>query len=341
MKHNVKVTVIILVMFLISMFIGLAVIGSYDNFFGKSAQEAAKEKNVSVEKPELSFVVETVPEPIEFKRTIDVVSVIVSILIAIAIAVGLFFLLTRLRINVVLKGWFTVIVFICLVIALTMILYSVMGGPKSLFTLFGRTVALGEVIAIPLAAFLTYFKIKKRDMIAHNLSELLIYPGIAVIFVPILNVLAAAILLILISVYDMIAVWKTKHMQALAKYQITHLKIFSGFFLPYAGKKEKAKIKRIRSKAKAMKSKKKREIFLKKQKVNLNVAALGGGDVAFPLIFIGTILITHGFLPALTVVLTTLLALGLLLFFAKKGKFYPAMPFLSAGCFLGLLLILI
>ena len=76
-------------------------------------------------------------------------------------------------------------------------------------------------------------------MIVHNLTELLVYPGIAVIFVslltqwsPIKNLILIIFLLILISIYDMWAVWHSGIMQKMAKYQIDTLEIFSGFFIP-------------------------------------------------------------------------------------------------------------
>jgi len=339
MKHNLKITLVIIVMFLISMLIGLAVVHSYDVHFGKTSQKIANETNVTIENPDVSIIRGTVPPPMEIKRTIDVVSILLSIIVAIAIAVILFFIFSKIRVHIVLKIWFIVVVFICLTIAFTMIFYSIFGS-GGLFNFLGKKVLLAEFVAVILAIILTIWKVK-RNVIAHNFTELFIYSGIAVIFVPILNVLAASILLILISIYDMIAVWKTKHMQALAKFQMEEVKIFTGFLLPYVNKKDKVKIENIKIQFKKIKSKKKKENFMKKQKIKVNLAILGGGDVAFPLIFIGTILLTYGFAAALIVSLTTMLALTLLLFLAKKGRFYPAMPFLSAGCFLGLLLVLI
>lgn len=343
MKHDVKITAIIIVMFIISMLVGLLVINSYDRYFGKTAQKLEKEayeKNITIEKPEISIVKETVPPPMELKRTIDVVSILISIVIALAIALGLFFLLSKIKVHLLIKGWFAIVVFICLTVALTLIFYYFVGF-YVLLNFFGKKISVAELIAVPIAFILTFLKIKKRNIIAHNISELLIYPGLAAIFVPLLNVLAAAILLILISIYDMIAVWKTKHMQAMAKFQIQRLKIFTGFFLPYTSKKDKAKIERIKAKLKKIKSKKKKQEFLKKQKIKINLAVLGGGDVAFPLIFIGTILLKYNFVSAFIVTATTSLALALLLIFAKKGRFYPAMPFLTAGCLFGLLLVLL
>ena len=66
-------------------------------------------------------------------------------------------------------------------------------------------------------------------------------------------------------------------------------------------------------------------------------AILGGGDVAFPMIFAGAVMKTNGLFPIM-IVLCSSLALIILLLRGDRGKFYPAMPFMSAGCFVGLLL---
>ena len=86
------------------------------------------------------------------------------------------------------------------------------------------------------------------------------------------------------------------------------------------------------------------------EKVQRKNAILGGGDVAFPLLFAGVVmesLIVQGlskagaFYQSLIITATTAIALALLFFFAKKDKFYPAMPFISAGCFIGYLIVLL
>ena len=59
--------------------------------------------------------------------------------------------------------------------------------------------------------------------------------------------------------------------------------------------------------------------------------------MAFPLIFAGVIYRTAGLAPALLIVLGSTIALLLLFMFSRKGKFYPAMPFIAAGCLVGYL----
>lgn len=339
MKHNLRITIIILAMFLLSQLVGLLIINSYDSYFGKTAKQKIQEGTLV--QPEVSVVRETVPPEVELKTTIDIVQVLVSIGIAIVIATVLFFLLSRIRITLLLKAWFSFVVFICLSIAIALLIYPVLG--TNLFTIFGKSISLAEIIAVPSSLILTFYKIVKRNIIVHNITEVLIYPGLAVIFLPLLNVIAASILLIGISIYDIIAVWKTKYMIKLAKFQIEHLKIFTGFFLPYLKPKDKARVERLRAIAKKEREKGKgigAERF-KKIKVPVQIAALGGGDVAFPLIFAGTILVAYGFIASLITILCATLALLLLFMFSEKGKFYPAMPFLTAGCLLGLLIIVL
>jgi presenilin-like A22 family membrane protease len=154
-------------------------------------------------------------------------------------------------------------------------------------------------------------------MLVHNITELAIYPGIAAIFVPILSIWAVVLLLILISIWDMYAVWHSGFMQRMAKYQIEKVRIFSGFFVPYLGKKQEEMLKKTKPG--------------KLKKVGVSVAILGGGDVVFPIILAGVVLNTLGFLPALAVSIGATAALATLFYFSEKAKFYPAMPFITAG----------
>ena len=170
-----------------------------------------------------------------------------------------------------------------------------------------------EWIAVVLALVFAFFKIVKPNIIVHNLSEIFIYGGLAAIFVPVLSLLSIFILLIVISIYDMIAVWKTKHMIKMAKFQ-TEAKIFPGLLVPY-----KINFKKPKNAV----------------KVPVKTAILGGGDMGFPLLFAGVVMKTSSIYNSLIVVAFTTIALFLLFMFADKKKFYPAMPFLSAGCFLG------
>ena len=123
---------------------------------------------------------------------------------------------------------------------------------------------------------------------------------------------------LLISAYDIYAVWKSKHMVTLAKFQ-TSSKVFAGLSIPYKMPKKEAK--------------KKTGKVVKIEKIK--TAILGGGDIAFPLIFAGVVMKQVGFLTSLIIPVFVSAALLILFIKSKKDRFYPAMPFLSFGCLVG------
>src|SRR3989338_3886226 len=63
--------------------------------------------------------------------------------------------------------------------------------------------------------------------------------------------------------------------------------------------------------------------------------------VTLALLFAGVVLLEKGLYPSILIIVYSALALFLLFLFGKKKKFYPAMPFISLGCFLGYLVSLI
>ena len=123
----------------------------------------------------------------------------------------------------------------------------------------------------------------------------------------------------------MYAVWHSGFMQKMAKYQLEKIKVFSGFLIPYRGKKEKGIVKSTKES--------KRD---PKKKIKVNVAILGGGDVVFPILLAGVVLAAWGILASLIIAIGSTISLALLLYNSEKGKFYPAMPFISTGCLIAL-----
>ena len=305
MKHNLKITVILLTMFVITQLIGLYVVGYY------SPVKIVEGNVTNVTAPDLPFGLETP----EIQQESDYYGIFTGIIIAFIIAISLFLIMTKFRIELIIKIWFLVVVILALSISFLSIL-SPLVSYSLLITL---------VLAVPLALV----KIYGRNFLVHNFTELFIYPGIAAVFVPLLNVFTVVALLVLISAYDIWAVWHSKIMIKMAKYQIDHLKIFSGFFVPYTSNKVRKQIK----KWKKTLSKKQ----LSKKKIKINLGILGGGDVVFPIIAAGVMLKTLGFGSALFVVIGATLGLTYLFFFAKKKKYYPAMPFITTGILLGIL----
>lgn len=298
MKHNAKITAILVAMFIITQLVGLFIVTAYHDGI------------------ELPYGMEP-PENINPNNSA------ISIIFAFVIAITLFILLTRIRAETFIRLWFFIVVILALGLAFNVFLI------KLSILFYPQYIAL--IIALPLALI----KIFQRNIIVHNITELLIYPGIAAVFIPILNVFWVIILLLMISLYDIWAVWKSDFMQKMAKYQINNLRFFTGFFVPYAGKKAKLKIKQLTQKY--GKRPKLLEKHVKKSRIKINLAILGGGDIIFPIITAGVFYKAYGIIPAFIIMLAATLALISLFVLARKGKFYPAMPFLSIGMFLGMI----
>ena len=342
MKHTIRVTALLVLFFFLAQIIGLFVVNQYIDH-KKTAQTQTivyKDLPLGIERPEVKN------QSTSF------------IWITIAIIIGTVFVLLLARFNkpVIWKVWFFFTVWITLSIAFASFINNDISYVKLLNERFIFLVGsawflswfsfIDNFVAMMIALIISLFKLYRSNIIVQNLSELFIYGGLAAIFVPILNLFAAFMLLIVISVYDFIAVFKTKHMIELATFQ-SKSNIFAGLFIPYdrhAGKTMgKLKIKKeIKSSQKQMPAK-----IPDTQQRKKSVAVLGGGDIGFTLIFAGVVMkilmiqttVLAGFLKTLIIPVCTALALLFLLLKGKQNKFYPAMPVLSLGCFVGYFII--
>jgi presenilin-like A22 family membrane protease len=315
MKHPKRIVVILLIMFFLTQLVGLLVISFYPPVTSEVITESGEVINKTTNN--LPFGTDP-PQGIEPKDALW------QIIIAIAIAVGLMLFFIKFRAELILRAWFFIVV--------TLAIGITVNAPFLKFNLFQNILnpvvwpfPTAWLIALFIGLPFAYLKIFNRNIIIHNISELLIYPGIAAIFVPLLSIWTVVLLLILISIYDIYAVWHAGFMQKMAKFQIEKLKFFTGFFVPYMSKENKEKIN------KAKRRKKQKEV-----KVSVPIAILGGGDVVFPIILAGVVFQSLGLFSALLISVFATVALGLLFYASEKGKFYPAMPFISAGCFVGL-----
>ncbi|NJL44391.1 MAG: hypothetical protein HC945_03705, partial [Nitrosarchaeum sp.] len=99
--------------------------------------------------------------------------------------------------------------------------------------------ALGVVMRVWLAwgvaLVLASWKVFRPGPVVHNVAEILMYAGLAVLLVPIFDVFWMSVLLVVIAIYDAFAVWKSGHMVSLAKFQ-TASGLFAGLALPSKGR---------------------------------------------------------------------------------------------------------
>jgi presenilin-like A22 family membrane protease len=265
------------------------------------------------------------------------------ILIIMLFAVAIFLLIVKFKKVRIWKAWYFMAVFLSLLVA------------------FG--VFLPYIVAVLLALGLALLKILRPNPVTHNVSEVFIYAGIAVLIVPLFDPFWALLLLLVISVYDIIAVRKTKHMVAMAEFQ-RGSGMFAGLLVP---KKEQP----VRSTTVPHAAKRADGALpLPPLPKPGGQAILGGGDIAFPLVFSGVVMEwlvrggpfvllngtpfriatslvlapltkTGALFTALLITLFTALSLLALFMYAKKDRYYPAMPFVTAGCIAGLIAVLI
>lgn len=140
-----------------------------------------------------------------------------------------------------------------------------------------------------------------------NVIMLLCIGAIGAIIATKLTVWTALALLVVLAIYDAVAVWKIGTMQKMALAMLES-GLPAGILVP-----------------------KKKPYKIGKQKVD--VALLGYGDVLILVAVGGALIPEFGFLP----VIGMYLAVIWLFVYSKPGKFYPAIPYIAAGCFLGML----
>lgn len=175
---------------------------------------------------------------------------------------------------------------------------------------------LGDILALVLMGYLVFLWLKKPSVFVHNLCIILGIAGVGASLGLRLDPLMVAGLLIVFSIYDFIAVYKTKHMVKMAKEMIEHQAILA-LVIPREAAGFKGELKGIKAGGK----------FL----------ILGGGDIAFPLLLCAS-LIPRGIVPSLIVAVFSLIGLLLsyLIFTSQKiKKPIPALPPITLFSVLG------
>ncbi|MBN2567038.1 hypothetical protein JXB02_03055 [Candidatus Woesearchaeota archaeon] len=323
MKHTPSITAVLILVFFVAQVTGLIVTASYVDAEATiaSGEIVAKALPGGIERPEVD-------------HDYTWLYIIIAVLIGTVLALWL----VRHRKMQLWKLWFFLAVTLCLAIA---------------FSAF-----MDQWAAAVLAVVLATLKVWKRDVIVHNFTELFIYGGLAAIFAPIISIFSAFMLLVLIAFYDIYAVWKSKHMVALAEFQ-TAAKLFAGIMVPYHLHQRVMKIhpapfpgqerqdKGASAMEKTAKAQKSSKAPAPPKLVPKN-AILGGGDIGFPLIFAAVVMnslvlvgipLQAAFFRSLLIPVFATLALAGLFYFGKKDRYYPAMPFIGIGCLIGYFII--
>jgi len=181
-------------------------------------------------------------------------------------------------------------------------------------------------LGLILAIVLTVWKIFRPGMMSHILAIVFSLSGIGALLGASLGILPVIVFILLLSVYDFVSVFITKHMVFMAKSIVKEPTIFVVSVPSTLGKTVK---KRHPPKL-----------------VKARVFNLGSGDVVLPLIFITSLLVNFGLKHAIFSLVGVTIVLFLLLNWRiketlTKPRALPVMPFLSMGLFAGFLLALV
>ena len=179
MKHPLKITYILLFFFLLSQIVGLVFI-AYD---AQIIQTIDTQTNATV--IEVTYD-DTALGP---RPEVTDYSSVIYLLVAIFLGTILLLFLMRFKSGMVFwKTWYFLAVFIAMIVTFGVI--------------FSNTWAF--LIALSLAILKIYYK---KEYI-HNITEVFIYTGIALLLVPLFSPLWVIVLLFALSIYDAYAVWK-------------------------------------------------------------------------------------------------------------------------------------
>lgn len=164
-----------------------------------------------------------------------------------------------------------------------------------------------NIFSLPLVIILIYGWLKKPTVLLNNLCFIFGLAGFGGVLGLSLEPLVIVFLLLIFSIYDFIAVYKTKHMLKMAREMLVS-KIIFGLIVPQKISDFKSNLKEVEAGGR----------FL----------ILGGGDVAFPLLLSAS-LIPSGILNSLLVAIFSLIGLFLSFYIFTSQKVrqpIPALP---------------
>jgi len=314
MKHPTSTTLLLIGLFFVAQIMGILILTQYIDF-----EQSAQDQKTSLVTD--SYYIQ--PPEVD-NETFTFIPIIFAIVVA---TILLLFLIKWGKL-IIWKIWFTLSVIASLSFAFYPFIAKVIPRDLVIYATF------------IVAGLLAIWKIFHPNPYVHNITEIFIYGGIAAIVVPLLNIYSAFLLLVLIAAYDYYMVFISKHMVTLAQSSMDSQLIAGLWVKSQIGHRHVNKIEepvKKRGRPKVIP-----DPIPHKPYQTAGHAMVGGGDVAFPLLFAGALMKFTGlYMSGFIVAICATLGIAALLIFAKKDKFYPAMPPIAIGCFIGLAIVLL
>jgi presenilin-like A22 family membrane protease len=184
--------------------------------------------------------------------------------------------------------------------------------------------SLSLLLSINATALLVFALIKYPEWYIINLCGIIVGVGAIGLFGISLSIFLVIVLLIGLSIYDAISVYKTKHMIDLAD-AVMDLKLPVMLVVPK--KRSYSLLKETKGLKEKIEEKEEREAFF-----------MGLGDIVMPGILVVSSfynIADNGFLIALSVMIGTLIGFAVLMSVVIKGKPQAGLPYLCSGAILG------
>lgn len=192
-------------------------------------------------------------------------------------------------------------------------------------TIYGALAVLSlllpDSLALLIIGTLLYFWFKRPMIAVHNLLMLLGMAGIGAMLGLSLDPRVVILFLAVFSIYDFVAVYKTKHMLKMAR-SMLETGVVMGLVLPQGASGFLQDVRRV--------------------KPGENFIILGGGDIIFPLLF-SVSMLSRGIPDALIVAFFSLLGLAVSFAFfilPKKREPIPALPPIALFSIIGYIITL-
>jgi presenilin-like A22 family membrane protease len=173
-----------------------------------------------------------------------------------------------------------------------------------------------------LALILTAWKMLRPSIINQDIAAIISGAGVGALLGASLGVLPSIVFILILSCYDFVSVFITKHMIHMAK-ALTERPTAFTVAAPH-------------------KFKKLTYVGIKKAKKKFHIFQLGVGDMVIPLMFSVSVLNKFSLINAIAAIIgSTLALLSLIYFMSKKPQPMPALPFITFGTFAGFLISLL
>ncbi len=151
------------------------------------------------------------------------------------------------------------------------------------------------IIGFAISGLIIFLRFKFRNLVFHDIGEFLAYLGVVMLIAPLFEPVSAVILLVIFSVYDLIAVFITKHMVKMVK-ESSKIGILPAMLFRYHGEG----------------------------------SLLGGGDMIFPAILSSSFWAYGLYSTAILSALGSTIGVLFLFLVGKRKKPYPALPSITA-----------